>query len=77
MRVAVVVCMALGALATTAVAQDFALARLEDSPRHHEWVALEREGRTLHAFVVYPEVGGKTSDFPSSDAAREIGRAHV
>ncbi|MBT3266373.1 dienelactone hydrolase family protein [Candidatus Poribacteria bacterium] len=117
MRVAVVVCMALGALATTAVAQDFALARLEDSPRHHEWVALEREGRTLHAFVVYPEVGGKadavvvihenrgltdwvrsfadqvaeagylaiapdmlsgdgpdggkTSDFPSSDAARE------
>ena len=44
MRVGVVVCMALGGLATMAVAQDFALARLELSPRHHEWVALEREG---------------------------------
>jgi carboxymethylenebutenolidase len=91
--------------------------RLETSPRHGEWVRIERPGRTLHAYVAYPQVatkapaivvihenrglndwaravadrlgehgvialapdllsgmapgGGKTSDFPSEDAARE------
>ena len=91
--------------------------RLEKSPRHHEWVRIERGERTLHAYLVYPERkektpvivvihenrgltdwvrsvadqvaeavyiaiapdllsgmapgGGKTSDFPSEDAARE------
>jgi len=103
--------------ATFAAAQDAATARLEDSPRHHEWVGIVRGERTLEAFVAYPEApgqtaavvvihenrgltdwvrsfadqlaeagylaiapdllsgdgpdGGKTSDFPSSDAARE------
>jgi carboxymethylenebutenolidase len=98
-------------------AQDYVLKRLEDSPRHHEWVAITSGERTIHSFVVYPEVkekatavlvihenrgltdwvrgvadqlaeagyvaiapdllsgmapgSGKTSDFPSSDAARE------
>ena len=97
--------------------EDPALKRLEESPRHHEWAKIERDGRTVHAFVVYPEVegkvpsvlvihenrgltdwvrgvadrlaeegyiavapdllsgkgpgGGKTSDFPSSNAARD------
>lgn len=37
-------------------AQDYAIQQLEDSPRHHEWVALESNGRTLHTFVAYPEV---------------------
>ncbi len=101
----------------SASAQDFAKARLEKSPRHHEWVAIKHGERTMHAFLVFPEVkntalavivihenrgltdwvrsvadqlaeagyiaiapdllsgmapqGGKTSDFPSSDAARE------
>lgn len=32
---------------------------LEQSPRHHEWVELESNGRTLHNFVVYPEVSNK------------------
>lgn len=106
------------ALASTALfAQDFALQRLEKSPRHHEWVAVKHGDRTVHAFLVFPEVknkalavvvihenrgltdwvrsvadqlaeagyiaiapdllsgmapnGGKTSDFPSGDAARE------
>jgi carboxymethylenebutenolidase len=98
-------------------AQDAVLQRLEDSPRHHEWVAIPQGDRTVHAFVAYPEReaptsaivvihenrglndwvrsvvdrlaengylavapdllsgmgpdGGKTSDFPDSDAARE------
>ena len=91
--------------------------RLETMPRHDEWVTIESAGRTLHAYVVYPESnkktgavivihenrgltdwvrtvadqlaekgylaiapdllsgtapnGGRTSDFPTSDAARE------
>lgn len=91
--------------------------RLETTPRHDEWVQIESGGRTLHAYVVYPQVsrqadavllihenrgltdwvrtvadrlaaegfiaiapdflsgsgpaGGRTSDFPSQDAARE------
>lgn len=32
---------------------------LEQSPRHHEWVELESNGRILHNFVVYPEVSDK------------------
>lgn len=35
------------------------LKRLEDSPRHHEWVSLEGAEGKLSAFVVYPEVSGK------------------
>ncbi len=100
-----------------ASAQDFAMQRLEKSPRHQEWVAVKHGERTVHAFLVFPEVknkvlavvvihenrgltdwvrsvadqlaeagyiaiapdllsgmapeGGKTSDFPSGDAARE------
>jgi len=38
-----------------AVGQDFARAQLENSPRHHEWVALPSGDRTLHCFVAYPE----------------------
>ena len=34
--------------------------RLEKSPRHHEWVEIDRGGgRTLHAFVAYPEAEKK------------------
>ena len=40
-------------------AQDWAKARLEASPRHHEYVALKHGDRTLQAFVVYPEVKTK------------------
>lgn len=98
-------------------AQDWATQRLENSPRHQEWVTVKHGDRVVHAFLVFPEVkhkvpavvvihenrgltdwvrsladqlaeagtiaiapdllsgmgpdGGKTSDFPSSDAARE------
>lgn len=37
------------------VAQDFALEQLENSPRHHEWVQVEYDGRQVHSFVAYPE----------------------
>lgn len=41
---------------TLLIAQDYALNQLENSPRHHEWVTLESNGRTMHNFVAYPEV---------------------
>jgi len=40
-------------------AQDWARARLDASPRHHEYVLLKRDNRTIQAFVVYPEVKEK------------------
>ena len=44
------------AAATVAQAQPYALARLENSPRHLEWTTLDAGvGRTLHAFVAWPE----------------------
>lgn len=101
----------------TIFAQDFALEQLEESPRHHEWVEIEYNGRTLTGFVAFPETSesvpavivihenrgltdwvrsfadqvaeagyiaiapdllsefsdeySRTSDFPSSDAARD------
>jgi len=42
-------------------AQDWAKQRLEDSPRHGEWVVIEHEGRKLDAFVVFPEVAEKAT----------------
>jgi carboxymethylenebutenolidase len=117
MRVVIAAVVAVGMFATLARAQEAAVTRLDESPRHHEWVSIVRGDRTLHAFVAYPESpvqtaavvvihenrgltdwvrsfadqlaeagylaiapdllsgdgpeGGKTSDFPSSDAARE------
>lgn len=102
---------------TSASAQEYVLKRLNESPRHHEWVQLKVGDRTLHAFVAFPEVkekvpavvvihenrgltdwvrgvadqlaeagyiaiapdllsgmgpgGGKTSDFPDRNAARD------
>jgi carboxymethylenebutenolidase len=40
-------------------AQEWAKARLDASPRHHEYVKLKNGNRTVQAFVVYPEVKGK------------------
>jgi len=37
-------------------AQDWAKARLEKSPRHAEWVDVKNGSRTVHCFIVYPEV---------------------
>jgi len=73
-------CVLVLSLATAAVqAQEWAKARLEASPRHHEYVALKHDSRTVQAFVVYPEVKGKApvvvlihEIFGLSDWAKEM-----
>jgi len=47
------------AITASMQAQDWAKARLDASPRHHEYVPLKHGNRTVQAFVVYPEVKGK------------------
>jgi carboxymethylenebutenolidase len=37
------------------------LERLEKSPRHQEWVEVKHGQRTVHTFVVYPEVKDKAT----------------
>jgi carboxymethylenebutenolidase len=60
-------------------AQDWARTRLEASPRHHEYVPLKHDNRTVQAFVVYPEVKTKATVviliheiFGLSDWAKEM-----
>jgi len=48
-------------LLLVAAAQDPVQERLEKSPRHHEWVQIKVGERTLHAFVVFPEVKEKAA----------------
>lgn len=45
--------------ASPVLAQDWARARVERSPRHREWVTVKHEGRAVETFVVYPEVKDK------------------
>jgi carboxymethylenebutenolidase len=61
------------------IAQDWAKARLDASPRHHEYVPLKHGDRTVQAFVVYPEVKTKApvivlvhEIFGLSDWAKEM-----
>ena len=42
-------------------AQDWAKKRLEDSPRHGEWVQITQGDRKIDSFVVYPEVADKAT----------------
>lgn len=42
------------------LAQDYALNQLQESPRHQEWVQVTDGERTIHSFVVYPEVSDNT-----------------
>src|ERR1700727_69082 len=69
----------LSLLAAPVYAQDWAKARLEASPRHHEYVPLKHGNRTVQAFVVYPEVRSKATVvvliheiFGLSDWAKEM-----
>jgi carboxymethylenebutenolidase len=43
-------------LALPAAAQEWAKARLEKSSRHQEWIQVKNGDRTVHSFIVYPEV---------------------
>ena len=45
--------------AFNATAQDLAKARLENSPRHHEWVKVKHGDREVNCYVTYPEVKDK------------------
>jgi carboxymethylenebutenolidase len=42
------------------VAQDWAKAKVEKSPRHREWVTVKHDGRSVETYVVYPESKSKT-----------------
>jgi carboxymethylenebutenolidase len=42
-----------------ATAQDWAVKRLENSPRHHEWVKVKHDGREVNCYITYPEVKDK------------------
>jgi carboxymethylenebutenolidase len=44
-----------------AVAQDWAKARLEESPRHLEWVTVKQGDREVRCFLAYPEVAEKAT----------------
>src|SRR5690349_6522770 len=66
-------------LSVGADGQDWAKTRLDASPRHHEYVPLKHDGRTVQAFVVYPEVKSKApvvvlihEIFGLSDWAKEM-----
>jgi carboxymethylenebutenolidase len=77
-RFAAVFC-SLTLCASLSQSQDWAKARLDASPRHHEYVPLKHGTRTVQAFVVYPEVKSKApvvilihEIFGLSDWAKEM-----
>jgi len=47
-------------MATSLSAQDWARQRLEQSPRHREWVTVKHDGRSVETFIAYPESNAKT-----------------
>jgi carboxymethylenebutenolidase len=61
MKKLVVVVVGVLALAAALAAQDWAKARLEKSGRHQEWVLVKNGERTVHSFIVYPEVKSKAT----------------
>src|SRR5207245_8817999 len=50
------IALALCLWAATASAQEWAKARLEKSPRHHEWVTVKHGNREIQCYLTYPEV---------------------
>ena len=60
-------------------AQDWAKQKLEKSTRHREWVTVKHDGRSVEAYVAYPEVANKApvvlvihEIFGLSDWAQEL-----
>ena len=79
LSLSVVCLLTLASLPAALHAQDWAKARLDSSPRHHEYVTLKPDNRTVPAFVVYPEVKSKApvivlihEIFGLSDWAKEM-----
>jgi carboxymethylenebutenolidase len=56
MKIKLLLCLAMLSAGLTAPAQDWARAKLDKSPRHGEWVDVTNGTRTVHCFIVYPEV---------------------
>lgn len=52
---------AFAATSLTANAQDWAKSRLDNSPRHLEWVKVKHDQRTVDSFIAYPEVKDKAT----------------
>jgi carboxymethylenebutenolidase len=48
-------------IACSAAAQDWAKAKIESSPRHHEWVKVKHGDREVNCYVTYPEVKDKAT----------------
>ncbi|HJQ25312.1 MAG TPA: dienelactone hydrolase family protein [Blastocatellia bacterium] len=48
-------------LTVSMMVQDWAKQKLDKSPRHQEWVDVKQGSRTVHAFIVYPEVKKKAT----------------
>jgi carboxymethylenebutenolidase len=46
--------------ASPVLAQDWARAQVEKSPRHREWVTVKHDGHAVETFVVYPEAANQT-----------------
>jgi carboxymethylenebutenolidase len=46
---------------STSSGQDWAKARLENSPRHLEWVKVKNGDREVNSFIAYPEVKDKAT----------------
>ncbi|HWC59067.1 MAG TPA: dienelactone hydrolase family protein [Verrucomicrobiae bacterium] len=66
-------------IAAGASAQDWAKAKIEGSPRHHEWVKLKHGDREVNCYITYPEVKDKATAviviheiFGLSDWARSV-----
>lgn len=59
-RVAAAAAIFLLASTLAASAQDWAKTKLEQSPRHGEWVTIKNGDRNIRAFISYPEAKGKT-----------------
>lgn len=64
---------------SSAPAQDWAKARLEQSPRHLEWAKIKHGDREVNSFIAYPEVKEKATAviviheiFGLSDWARSV-----
>ncbi len=55
----ILVVLSLAVTSISAQAQEWAKQRLEKSPRHQEWVEVKYGNRTVHSFLVYPEVKNK------------------
>ena len=58
LRLCAVCCLAVP-LHAPLLAQDWARAKLDSSPRHHEYVNVQSGARTVQVFVDYPEVKGR------------------